>query len=148
MSDQQPQVYEVSLSQLPAGVTTNVRRRAGIVVSREQGYTGPLDKEQLAAVKADPYLVVTKAGAVEEAESAAVADAELEAQHILDEARTEAASIIDTAKTKADTVTKTAAEEAQKVTDAAKAKGEEAIKAAQDQAKKIVDEAKKPASAK
>lgn len=126
MSDQQPQVYEVSLSQLPAGVTTNVRRRAGIVVSREEGYTGPLDKEQLAAVKADPYLVVTKAGAVEEAESTAVADAELEAQHILDEARTEAARIID----------------------AAKAEGEEAIKAAQDQAKKIVDEAKKPVSTK
>lgn len=46
---------------LPKGWPHPQRQRAGIVVlAGEDGYTGPLTKEQLAEIKSDPALTVTK----------------------------------------------------------------------------------------
>lgn len=54
-----------------------------VVVTRDNGYVGELTDEQLAVAKADPYLVVEKAGSKPEGgddEAAAKAKAEKEAQ--------------------------------------------------------------------
>lgn len=93
-------VYHVRIR---GAFTANVRRRAGIEVSVEDGYTGPLDKEQLAAVKADPVLVVTKGAPAaddsgQEQAKQIVADARTEAEKIVSDAKAEAEKIVADAK--------------------------------------------------
>lgn len=122
---EQEQIYDVSVS-LPSSVSSGTRRRAGIVVGRDEGYTGPLTKEQLKAINADPALTVKKAGEASE-EDTSVA----QAAQVVADAEAEAAKILDEAKA-----------EAERITSDAKAKGEEAVNAANAQAQKIVEDAK------
>lgn len=79
-----------------------------VVVKRNGGYVGELSNEQLAVAKADPYLLVEKAGAAtEDPEAAAKAQAKKEAK----------------AKAAAEAKAKKDAEAKAKADKAAKAKG-------------------------
>lgn len=53
------QEYKVNL---PQGFRYARRVRAGVAVDKTNGYSGPLNDEQLKAIKADPFLRVEKLG--------------------------------------------------------------------------------------
>ncbi|MEU2203581.1 hypothetical protein AB0P19_06945 [Microbacterium oleivorans] len=127
--------YQVSVS-LPSGISSARRVRAGIEVGRSEPYVGPLTKDQRKAIEADPYLTIAPVQDGEENAEAgeAVANAQAEAEGILEAARDEAKSIVETAQTEAD----------QLKADATK-KGEDIVKSAKELAKDITDKAKEEA---
>lgn len=73
------------------------RRRAGIVVPSDGGYVGPLDADQLKAIKADELLTVTKGG-----DSASDDVAAKAAEQVVEAAKAEAEKIVAEAKKAAD----------------------------------------------
>lgn len=124
----EPINYLVTINS-PDRIYGDVRRRAGIVVSKGEGYVGPLDKEQLRAIKADEHLTVVKASDADTEDTSASSEA---AQKIIDDANTAAGEVaskakesadaqIAAAKTQAEKIVNAAKEEAKKITDAAKA---------------------------
>lgn len=125
MADTEKQ-YKVT-AQFGAGIVATSRTRAGIVVGREDGYTGPLTDEQLAAIEEDTYLTVS--------EVSEGSDDDEVASDIIDGAKADAQAITDAAKAKGDEIVQAAKDLAKDITDKAKA-----------EAKALVDAAKKPAA--
>jgi hypothetical protein len=56
------EIYRVELAS-PLSFPADQRTRAGVVVTKQDGYEGELSDEQLEAIKADEHLVVTKVAA-------------------------------------------------------------------------------------
>jgi dsDNA-specific endonuclease/ATPase MutS2 len=115
-------LYKVTVS-FPTNVPAVSRSRAGIEVSRDEGYVGPLTKEQLEEIEDDSLLTVVEVSGEDSGST--------------DEAQAEAAKIVSEAQAEADKIVADAKEAAAKVADDAKTKGEDILKAAQAQADKI-----------
>jgi hypothetical protein len=115
-------LYKVSVS-FPINVPAVSRSRAGIEVSRDEGYVGPLTKEQLKEIEDASLLTVVE---VSGEDSGSTGEAQAEAVKIVSDAQAEADKIIAEAK-----------EAAAKAADEAKGKGEEILESAQAQADKI-----------
>lgn len=139
----EPQEYVVTL---PHSFGADSRTRGGLKVLKSTGYRGPLTKEQLKALKADPEFSVSKAGEAEAPDTTVV---ETEAKKILDDANSRAEAIVAEAEKTLTEANAQATAESEKIVTEAKASAEQIVEAAKKQAEAIVAEAtKKTANAK
>lgn len=121
------------------------RKRAGVTVAVDGGYTGPLTKEQKEAIEADPSLElldsVSDGNGGEEAEKI-LAEAQVTATEVVERAEADATKTLE----EATKVVSDANEEAKAVSEKAEESAKARVAAAEKQAQAIVEAAKKEAS--